>query len=280
MGPESGNPEVACQSQLGGVITSGGGFSTYYPPPSWQVDAKHQYFASLPADRRPTSGYNRNGRAYPDVSLIGVKYQTMINGVLEPLYGTSAAAPVFAAMISLLNAERAAQNKPSLGFLNPTLYTLGMPNWYGVVGAFNDITAGHNKCTVYSGAEPHNAICCESGFHTAEGWDPVTGWGSVTYTNLQKMFAVTLNTATAAEDRSEEPSTVLTQWALVGIFAAAVIGAGLLYWWITRYHCKKRSDEPVSAAAVVVTPGPDYQRIEPVVITPDAECVAVEVELV
>ena len=31
MGPNTGGPEVACQSQLGGVITTGGGFSTFNP---------------------------------------------------------------------------------------------------------------------------------------------------------------------------------------------------------------------------------------------------------
>ena len=29
--------QIVCQSQLGGVITSGGGFSNLYYAPSWQV---------------------------------------------------------------------------------------------------------------------------------------------------------------------------------------------------------------------------------------------------
>jgi len=52
-GPESGDPEISCQSQLGGVITSGGGFSTYYPTPKWQVDAVSRYFDNLPTDQQP-----------------------------------------------------------------------------------------------------------------------------------------------------------------------------------------------------------------------------------
>eukprot|EP01034_Spumella_vulgaris_P035342 gene35342-43575_t len=38
-GPESGSAEVACQSDSGGAITSGGGFSTLFKAPAWQMTA-------------------------------------------------------------------------------------------------------------------------------------------------------------------------------------------------------------------------------------------------
>ena len=44
MGPNTNGPEIACQSQLGGVITTGGGFSTYFATPSWQAKAVSGYF--------------------------------------------------------------------------------------------------------------------------------------------------------------------------------------------------------------------------------------------
>ena len=117
MGPESGTAEIACQSNAcyisgsnsGGVITSGGGFSTYFAQPSWQTDAVSYYFGNLTS--APESGYNRNGRGYPDISLIGVKYQVVVAGALYQLYGTSASAPVFAGMISLINSLRAKSNR-------------------------------------------------------------------------------------------------------------------------------------------------------------------------
>ena len=112
-GPESGSDEIACQSNEGGVITTGGGFSTFYATPSWQQDAVDGYFNSLPAGTAPSNGYNRNGRGYPDISMIGVAYQTVIQGQMANLFGTSASAPVFAGMVSLLNAARA---KLRLGF--------------------------------------------------------------------------------------------------------------------------------------------------------------------
>jgi hypothetical protein len=60
--PENGEPEIACQSQEGGVITTGGGFSTYFPAPSWQQDAVEGYFTSLHPEQTPRPGYNPLGR--------------------------------------------------------------------------------------------------------------------------------------------------------------------------------------------------------------------------
>ena len=37
MGIESGVAETVCMSDKGGIITSGGGFSNYYPTPAWQA---------------------------------------------------------------------------------------------------------------------------------------------------------------------------------------------------------------------------------------------------
>lgn len=77
MGPEYGNPERACQSDLGGRITSGGGFSSLVPLPSWQQDAVEGYFDKLKTP--PVGGYGR-GRGIPDVSLLGHDYSVIIGG--------------------------------------------------------------------------------------------------------------------------------------------------------------------------------------------------------
>lgn len=52
--------------------------------------------------------------------------------------GTSASSPSFAGFVALLNDARIKAKKPSLGFLNPLIYSVGVP-------AFNDITIGHNS---------------------------------------------------------------------------------------------------------------------------------------
>ena len=116
MGPEYGADEIACQSQLGGLVTSGGGFSTYYPTPSWQQSAVSAYFANLTASNNlPAPGYNPNGRGIPDVSLIGTNYQVVINGALVEEWGTSCSTAVFAGMLSLVNVARAKLGERAAG---------------------------------------------------------------------------------------------------------------------------------------------------------------------
>jgi len=237
MGPEDGDPEIACQSQLGGVITTGGGFSTYFAQPSWQTDVVNGYFANLTSGEQPTSGYNPLGRGYPDVSFIGVDYQVIVQGVTETLFGTSASSPVFAAMISLLNAARLANNQSSVGFLNPTLYAFGSNNTFGANGTdvkpFNDVTSGNNKCVVYSGGDPSQATCCNSGFYSTYGWDPVTGFGSLQYTQLDPMFGVSVNYTIPSSSSSSSSGSTLSEAAVIGIvFGTVVVVVGLIVFGI------------------------------------------------
>jgi tripeptidyl-peptidase I len=82
-GPELGRDEVACQSDRGSSFTTGGGFSNIYSRPSWQDKSHDDYFASISHDLPyvnasigstgyfPFARYNRMGRGYPDISIIG-----------------------------------------------------------------------------------------------------------------------------------------------------------------------------------------------------------------
>jgi tripeptidyl-peptidase-1 len=65
-GLESNAAEIVCQSDLGGVITSGGGFSEYYPRPTWQTDSVEAYFNL--SSGLDLESFSSGGRAYPDVS--------------------------------------------------------------------------------------------------------------------------------------------------------------------------------------------------------------------
>lgn len=76
------------------MITSGGGFSTQFPRLSWQSSAVSTYLGRTSA----AAGYNPNGRAFPDIAFVGVKYPVAIGGAFYSLYGTSASTPFFAAM--------------------------------------------------------------------------------------------------------------------------------------------------------------------------------------
>jgi tripeptidyl-peptidase-1 len=106
----------------------------------------------------------------PDVAAIG---QAIVNfGDKQPYLvgGTSASAPVFAAILTRINEERLGAGKPPVGFVNPTLYANPQ--------AFNDIVVGSNPA------------CGTKGFKCAEGWDPVTGLGTPNYPELLKAFMV------------------------------------------------------------------------------------------
>jgi subtilase family serine protease len=79
--------------------------------------------------------------------------------------GTSASAPLWAAVITL--ADQYAKRR--LGFVNPAIYRIaGGPHYHE---AFHDITTGKASTAEF----PHGTI---AGYRAAQGWDPVTGWGS------------------------------------------------------------------------------------------------------
>jgi subtilase family serine protease len=129
-------------------VGSGGGLSQFFQRPSWQTGAGVSNSSSngmrqapdVAADADPLTGY-----------LIYYSRDWQVVG------GTSAAAPLWAGLIALANQAAAAQGKPPLGFLNPTLYALASAS----PSPYHDVTVGGN---LYYSATP--------------GWDYCTGWGS------------------------------------------------------------------------------------------------------
>lgn len=89
--------------------------------------------------------------------------------------GTSASAPIFAGIVSLLNEARANAGMSPLGFANPLLYHIANQR----PGAFRDITVGNNRCS-------SQGACCEAGFQATVGFDPATGLGSPNYSVLRE----------------------------------------------------------------------------------------------
>ena len=168
-----------CQSDNLQVITSGGGFSNYYPAPSFQTAAISAYFASVTtSNQMPYAGYG-TGRGYPDISLAGANYYTVLGGRGYGLYGTSCSTPSVAGFFSNINAARLADGKSSLGWVNPALYASSS-------SFANDITSGNNKCGAIG--SNNKFTCCSQGYYAAPGWDPVSGLGSVNFGNLKKML--------------------------------------------------------------------------------------------
>jgi len=168
--------EVVCSTATGALIVSGGGFSNVATTPSWQASAVSAYLKSG-AKNPGTGNFNAKGRGYPDVSVVGHNYAIWISGP-EQVDGTSCSSPVFAGLVSVLNAQRIKAGKPVLGFLNPAIYQ------WAAQGAFNDVVTGNNDCTEDTSPCP----AC-TGYTAAKGWDAATGWGTPKFDVLQKLVA-------------------------------------------------------------------------------------------
>ncbi|KAF9347527.1 hypothetical protein BGX26_000993 [Mortierella sp. AD094] len=102
-----------------GVYFSGGGFSNYFAQPSYQTNAVLQFLRGLGMEYDGL--FNKTGRGFPDVAAQSVNCFIVQGGKDVPASGTSCSAPIFAAIISIINDHRAAHDKPSLEFLNPWL---------------------------------------------------------------------------------------------------------------------------------------------------------------
>ncbi|KAF4335790.1 tripeptidyl-peptidase I precursor [Fusarium beomiforme] len=146
---------------------SGGGFSNILAQPAYQKKAVASYLAAN-NPHYPKGTYNISGRAFPDVALLGANVTFVQDGKTTISGGTSAATPMFGAMINRINDERILAGKKPIGFLNQILYQ--HPE------VFTDITEGSNPG------------CDTQGFKAAKGWDPVSGMGSPQFPKLRDLL--------------------------------------------------------------------------------------------
>jgi pseudomonalisin len=135
-----------------GLWATGGGVSTLYSKPAWQVSP------GVPSD---------NARDVPDVALSAAGhdgYLTMIQGSLYIVSGTSASSPSFAGIMALV-VQKTNDNQ---GNANTRLYELGNAQFAGGGAAvFHDIISGNNS------------VPGVTGYSAASGYDLATGLGSV-----------------------------------------------------------------------------------------------------
>ncbi|HWE88848.1 MAG TPA: S53 family peptidase [Pseudonocardiaceae bacterium] len=140
--------ETVWNDTASGGGATGGGVSDAFPLPSWQAKA------GVP--NRATSG-GGPGRGVPDVAGDAdpqTGYQVRVDGSDQVYGGTSAVAPLWAALICRL-AQLAGKK---FGLLQPLIYagvTAGAP-----AAGFRDITTGNN-----------------SAYTAGNGWDACTGLG-------------------------------------------------------------------------------------------------------
>jgi kumamolisin len=145
---------------------TGGGVSAYWAIPSYQVkngssvatanggSASFRNVPDIAADADPTTGYSI--------------YSALEGGWLA-IGGTSLASPLWAGMMSIINADRVAKSLPREGYFNPSLYAANPQS------SFHDIVKGNNSTTNVKG------------YTAGAGYDNVTGWGSL---NLGKLLPV------------------------------------------------------------------------------------------
>lgn len=132
---------------------TGGGVSAVFTRPDYQNTV------DVPPSANPPHNI---GRGVPDVAAVadpvtGVVVMRIDGKHLEPIGGTSASAPLWAALVARLNEGL----KARCGFLNPILYGR-FP-----AGVLRDITVGNNGA-----------------YAAGQGWDPCTGLGSPNGTQL------------------------------------------------------------------------------------------------
>jgi kumamolisin len=139
------NNEVVWNNQPAGGGATGGGVSGFFSLPSWQNG-----FGVPPVQAGQTGG-----RGVPDVggnADPSTGYNVLVDGQSMVIGGTSAVAPLFAALVARINQITG----KAVGFLNPLIYTQAAEQ-----AGFHDITDGNN-----------------GDFSAAVGWDPCTGLGS------------------------------------------------------------------------------------------------------
>jgi len=144
---------------------SGGGISPdHYAIPSWQTAAASS-----------CSSCSKSYRNGPDVSAnANFTYYVCADQeacTANEYGGTSFAAPLWAGYLALTNEQSAANGNGLLGFINPTLYSIGGGSSYDT--DFHDVTSGSN------------------GYSATTGYDLATGWGSPNGANLLNALAGT-----------------------------------------------------------------------------------------
>ncbi|KAK2685326.1 hypothetical protein QWA68_015577 [Fusarium oxysporum] len=133
-----------------------GGMSNVFRSASSQDKAITCYIKPWNGKRK--GFYDVRGDAQPDFSLLGDDYMMLTGGNPLTRDGTSASAPVFAAMIALVNGMRLRAEKPALGFLSPLLYSSKASP------VFRDVK------------DDSETEGCADGNFIEPGWDALGGW--------------------------------------------------------------------------------------------------------
>ncbi len=136
---------------------TGGGISDYIPRPNWQT-----------IQQKSINPGNFAGRGIPDVAANAdpnTGYRTYAGGKFQTVGGTSAASPLWAALIARCNQllTTSAGKPVRVGNFNALLYST-----IGPKKVLHDITQGNNDTDGYLDGQ----------YKAGPGWDACSGWGT------------------------------------------------------------------------------------------------------
>lgn len=166
--PEHKEQDIITYDKVG--WTSGGGISKISKRQSMFDKANNGYInsrVSMPWN------YPKDGRMYPDVSLIGHYCPVMNDNSLIGVDGTSCSTPFFATVLALLNRHQLIHGKPKLGWVNPILYLMAEND----SNVFIDLEEGYTWCTEQTCCPLNERNGSDFGFKATKGYDPVYGLG-------------------------------------------------------------------------------------------------------
>ena len=153
--------QVGYGSQDNGA--TGGGFAKYYGKPSYQngvgAIGSHRGIPDIAYNADPRSG----------VLLVCSSCGVGPNAVFS-VGGTSAGAPQWAGIAAL--GDQLGHH--ALGFLNPSLYSIGKSKVAHSV--YHDIVIGNNTYRFFDNSG--TTLVTVLGYDAGKGWDATTGWGS------------------------------------------------------------------------------------------------------
>jgi subtilase family serine protease len=130
---------------------TGGGPSQFYALPDYQKSVAQ------------AAGHGK--RQVPDVAADAdpnTGFHIIFEGKAGQIGGTSAATPLWAATVALVNQDLKKHGLRQAGFANPALYWMGQNSSKFPAKPFHDVTAGNNLV-----------------YDAGPGWDFATGWGSM-----------------------------------------------------------------------------------------------------
>jgi subtilase family serine protease len=175
-------------SSTGELSGGGGGASSYFTKPAWQVGTgvPTDYSRDVP-DIVLNAAVVHDGTLYCSAGFCTNGYRNSTSN-LDVVGGTSVAAPSFAGVLALI--ESKISPTKGLGNINPTLYALANNSTY-YASAFHDIQTGNNAmpCTLgttnCTTSNPnYNSSTLELGYNAGVGYDLASGWGSVDASNM------------------------------------------------------------------------------------------------